>query len=196
MSPTGRDPDVTIGPTGPLDTEREIAVTRTYLAIDLETARRHRRAPGIAVWLQELRPCSTQDWRTLYAVVGARWHWHDRDSWSDEVLATRLNHPRISVHQIVRHATDTPETAGGFVELEQHSDGSVEIAYLGLRPSMMGVGIGAWLVETAVRRAFALGATRVWLHTCTLDSPTALPNYLARGFVAERSETYFTRLPG
>jgi hypothetical protein len=35
-----------------------------------------------------------------------------------------------------------------------------------------------------------MGATRVWLHTCTLDSPVALPNYEARGFVRYRSETY------
>ena len=32
----------------------------------------------------------------------------------------------------------------------------------------------------ALRRGFELG-DRVWLHTCTLDSPQALPNYEARG---------------
>ncbi len=31
---------------------------------------------------------------------------------------------------------------------------------------------------------------RVWLHTCTLDHPNALPNYLARGFTPYRTETY------
>ena len=30
---------------------------------------------------------------------------------------------------------------------------------------------------------------RVWLHTCTLDSPPALANYRARGFRVYRSET-------
>jgi len=30
--------------------------------------------------------------------------------------------------------------------------------------------------------AWAWGAAYVWLHTCTLDAPAALPNYLARGF--------------
>jgi len=27
-----------------------------------------------------------------------------------------------------------------------------------------------------------MGASRVWLHTCTLDHPSALANYKARGF--------------
>ena len=34
----------------------------------------------------------------------------------------------------------------------------------------------------------------MWLHTCTLDSPAALPNYLAGGFDPVRTETYETEL--
>jgi hypothetical protein len=41
-----------------------------------------------------------------------------------------------------------------------------------------------------VRDAWTLGPKRVWLHTCTLDHPNALPNYLARGFTPYRTETY------
>jgi hypothetical protein len=36
---------------------------------------------------------------------------------------------------------------------------------------------------------------RVWLHTCTLDHPAALPNYLKRGFRPIREEVYTTLLP-
>ena len=35
-----------------------------------------------------------------------------------------------------------------------------------------------------------LGPTRVWLHTCTLDDPAALPNYVARGFRPCSTEVY------
>jgi hypothetical protein len=31
-------------------------------------------------------------------------------------------------------------------------------------------------------------STKVWLHTCTLDSERALPNYKARGFREFRTE--------
>jgi hypothetical protein len=35
----------------------------------------------------------------------------------------------------------------------------------------------------------------VILNTCTLDSPRALPNYLARGFTIVREDRYVTTLP-
>lgn len=38
--------------------------------------------------------------------------------------------------------------------------------------------------------AWQWGTSLVWLHTCTLDSAAALPNYLARGFQPTRSEQY------
>jgi hypothetical protein len=41
-----------------------------------------------------------------------------------------------------------------------------------------------------------MGASRVWLHTCTLDSPRALPAYQARGFVPFRSERLAVELDG
>lgn len=45
-------------------------------------------------------------------------------------------------------------------------------------------------LDEAVQRAWALAPNRVWLHTCTLDHPAALSNYLARGFVPFGEETY------
>lgn len=36
--------------------------------------------------------------------------------------------------------------------------------------------------DTALENAFAWGARRVWLHTCTYDHPNALNNYLKSGF--------------
>jgi hypothetical protein len=38
--------------------------------------------------------------------------------------------------------------------------------------------------------AWAGQPTRVWLHTCTLDHPNALPNYVRRGFRPVREEVY------
>jgi hypothetical protein len=38
------------------------------------------------------------------------------------------------------------------------------------------------MLTAAVKEAFEMGGSRIWLHTCTLDSPRALPSYLARGF--------------
>ena len=69
-------------------------------------------------------------------------------------------------------------------------DDSVEVAYFGLVPEALGRGLGKHLLSCAVRDAWALGPARVWLHTCTLDHPNALPNYVARGFVPYKTEEY------
>jgi GNAT superfamily N-acetyltransferase len=77
----------------------------------------------------------------------------------------------------------------GYFELRRQPDGAVEIAYFGLLPEFIGRGLGKFLLSEATRRAWELGATRVWLHTNTLDHAAALPNYLARGFSVVRTET-------
>ena len=69
-------------------------------------------------------------------------------------------------------------------------EGSVEIAYFGLSASRHGRGLGRAMLECAIGEARAWGTANVWLHTCTLDGPRALPNYLARGFVPFKRETY------
>jgi GNAT superfamily N-acetyltransferase len=70
----------------------------------------------------------------------------------------------------------------------------VEIVYFGLVPSYIGLGLGGALLSEAVREAWRFGGARVWLHTCTLDSPHALPNYKARGFRPYRVEQYETEV--
>jgi GNAT superfamily N-acetyltransferase len=64
----------------------------------------------------------------------------------------------------------------------------VEIAYFGLVTRFIGRGLGSALLTVAVDQARRFGGQRVWLHTCTLDSPHALPNYKARGFQPYRTE--------
>ena len=58
----------------------------------------------------------------------------------------------------------------------------------------LGCGLGRHLLTCAVEVAWAIGASRVWLHTCTLDDPAALPNYLARGFTPYKTERYLTEI--
>lgn len=175
-------------------------VTRTYLSIARPDDLIAPRDGAMPLVLHREAPCTTATWRALYAQIGGPWHWHDRDALADDVLQAHLDRPAVRVFVVrlpheARHA-NTHTTAGGMLELEQHADGSVEIVYLGLDQRLMGRGLGAWLVTGAVREAFAWGASRVWLHTCTLDAPAALPNYLARGFVVIRTEQYDAILPG
>lgn len=166
-----------------------VEVTRTYLAMDQPPApdRGPSWPPGFHLQREVVDEAL---YRQLYASVGGAWHWRDRLPWTDEQLRTHLTDPAIAVW--VLREDGAPR---GFFELARHGDGSVEIAYFGLLPGAMGRGLGRALLIAAIDAAWALDPARVWLHTCTLDHPAALPNYLSRGFRITHTEQYVAELP-
>ncbi|MGJ5628209.1 hypothetical protein [Nostoc sp. CALU 1950] len=50
-------------------------------------------------------------------------------------------------------------------------------------------------LSVGVEKAWAMGAKRVWVHTCSLDSGHALANYQARGFQLYKEEIHQQELP-
>ena len=168
---------------------RAVEVVRTYL--ELRTPQQLRGAPLADPDVRFVRrhDIGVADYRRLYGDVGARWHWHDRDAWPDERLAAHLARPSVQVWECL-----AGNDSAGFFELERADDGSVEIAYFGLTAPFVGRGIGKAMLTRAAQEAWACDASRVWLHTCTLDSPSALPNYKARGFEEFRREQYTAQI--
>jgi ribosomal protein S18 acetylase RimI-like enzyme len=194
MSPDSRSNDPAGGPPGPPPT-RSVRVTRTYLALPSFGHLRRGPAPASPARLVRIAPGATAEWRRLYAEIGSPYHWHDRDAWSDAKLGEHLAREDVRCFRVQALLPNAPLDAAGFLELETHSDGTAEVVYLGLHQRAQGAGLGRWLVGQAVDEARRMGATGVWLHTCTLDGPAALPNYLARGFTVTRTEEYETRVP-
>lgn len=117
-----------------------------------------------------------------YRAVGGPWHWVDRRAWDDAQWQAEVNSAEVEVWT----AQDEGGLAGYF-QLRRVDD-AIEIQYFGLLPDRVGRGIGGWLLTHAVKRAWSLAPRRVFLETCTLDGPAALPNYLARGFRIDRQE--------
>jgi GNAT superfamily N-acetyltransferase len=83
----------------------------------------------------------------------------------------------------------------GYAEIEMQDGGNVELASFGVLPQFAGRGVGGRLLTRAVERAWEMGGKRVWLHTCSLDSPAALPGYLARGFRLFKEEKNWRKFP-
>ncbi len=167
-----------------------VTVERTHLQLLTRPGATPREALAPGLTLEEEHPCPVATYRALYGEVGRPYFWLDRLAWSDEQLASHLARGDVRVW-ILRD----DKGMGGYFELMKHGDGSVEIAYFGLVPSRHGRGLGRLLLERAIHEAWEWGANRVWLHTCTLDGPAALPNYLARGFEPFKRETYQQLLP-
>jgi GNAT superfamily N-acetyltransferase len=168
-----------------------IEVKRTYLEMKSPSELRPATTPQPAPRIERLADCTVEFFRYLYEEVGRAYHWTDRIAWSDETIRTYLTTPGVSVWLMSGESAPA-----GYFELRKHEDRSVEIAYFGLLPESIGRGWGKYLLTQAVQSAWQLGTHRVWLHTCTLDHPAALPNYLKRGFRPVREEVYRVEVSG
>ncbi len=158
-------------------------VTRTWLEIADRSGFKPERTDQPGVEVRQVPDCSIWLFRWLYAEVGRPYGWVDRLGWSDQDVSRHLADPAVSFWVLtVGRAT------AGYFELRLEPADSAEVAYFGLLPAFIGRGLGKHLLSVAVEQAYTLGARRVWLHTCTKDHPSALPNYLDRGFVPFRTE--------
>ena len=166
-------------------------VTRTYL--ELSNRPQFKAAFGDFPGVRVARPTKPQPalYRMCYQIVGQAFHWRDRWDWSDKQIAEHLADPAIRLFVATRVRGKKKAELAGWYELRRVAeDDSVEIAYFGLFPIFVGRGFGKHMLTVAIERAWHMGASRLWVHTCTLDHPNALPNYLARGFTPYRTETY------
>jgi len=133
--------------------------------------------PGLEV--RQAKHCTVAFYRFLYDAVGGPWTWTERKLLTDEQLLRILADPRVEVH--VLFADGAP---AGYVELDRRRWPDIEIAYFGLLPAFIGRGLGRYLLDWAIGRAFEARPARLWLHTCDLDHPRALAVYEAAGFRA------------
>ena len=128
--------------------------------------------------------------RFLYVTVGAPWMWYMRLNWSWQEWTDYLILNGVETWVAYHGATPV-----GYFELVPQSGDQAEIAYFGLIPEFVGQGFGKALLEDAIDKAWQLAKQRIWLHTCTLDHPAALANYLARGFRVFKEEDVKEMIP-
>ncbi|AEV83987.1 acetyltransferase [Actinoplanes sp. SE50] len=149
-------------------------------------------APAVPVRVERAEIPSPELSRFLYTAVGGDWNWTDRLAWTWQQWHDHLARPGVQTW--VASVRGTP---CGYFELDGTRPGSVEIVYFGLLPSFTGQRIGGFLLDAALARAWALNPSvaRVWVHTCSLDGPAALPNYQARGMSLYRTETTTVPVP-
>ncbi|MEO8452051.1 MAG: GNAT family N-acetyltransferase [Gemmatimonadota bacterium] len=163
---------------------------RTYLELTDPTALRPpARTPTDTVMIRAEVPAPELG-RFFYTAVGCDWFWLDRLEWTWAQWRALFDRPGYELHYALQRGVPA-----GYFELDATKPPEAEILYFGLLPRFVGEGIGGWLLAAAVRRACELGAGRIWLHTCTLDGPMAVKNYLARGFRVFKEETLEAELP-
>lgn len=126
----------------------------------------------------------------LYRSVGAAYEWTD---W--------LERPRAHLEHFVHNSATTLYTLmlngwpGGFFMLDSSDPEVCDLSYFGLVPDALGLGLGRWLLATAVETGWERPETkRMTVNTNTLDHPRALGLYQRIGFQPIRRETCKRRL--
>lgn len=123
-------------------------------------------------------------YRDLFMRVGGQdWMWFSRLGLTDEELSAILWRKDVWVYSLRHKGRDE-----GMLELDFRTQGECELGYFGLTPAMVGQGAGRWLMEQALELAWSQPIGRFHVHTCTLDSPQALPFYMRSGFTAYRRQ--------
>lgn len=122
-------------------------------------------------------------YRTIYRRIGAEWLWNSRLLLSDAELAAHVHSPEVELHIL-----EADGVSEGIAELDFRKAGECEMAFFGVSATQIGTGAGRWLMNRAIEKAWSHPISRFRLHTCTLDSPQALPFYIRSGFTPFRRQ--------
>jgi GNAT superfamily N-acetyltransferase len=156
----------------------EVATVVTTL--EMRTRAALRPLPESRLRLVEWKAPEPKKYRALFRRIGAPWLWFSRLVMDDTRLRSIIHDPDVAIFA----AIDGAGIEVGFLELDFRKNAETEISYFGLIPDLAGQGHGRWLMAQALARGWRRETQRVWLHTCTLDHPSALNFYRAQGFEA------------
>jgi GNAT superfamily N-acetyltransferase len=154
-----------------------VAVTVVFLRMNHRPMRPPAQLPpGAALRAQQL---TVPEYLDLYTEIGTPFMWWLRRVMPRELLARHLASPSVQIQLLTLDGEVT-----GFFETDSSNWPDVNLNYFGLRPSFIGRGLGAALLDAAVDSVFqgAVGLRGLTVNTCTADHPRALPNYVAAGF--------------
>jgi ribosomal protein S18 acetylase RimI-like enzyme len=126
-------------------------------------------------------------YKFLYKEIGKNFFWRDRLGWTLEQWNSYIQQSNLQFYVLKQN-----ENLLGYYELLFDANtNSVEIPYLGIFKDYYGKGFGGYLLTDAIRQAFKAPINKVWVHTCTLDHPNALRNYISRGMKIFKTEEIF-----
>jgi GNAT superfamily N-acetyltransferase len=153
----------------------KIAAVVTHLEM---TERPPRRPDPNGSWTLRRVEHPGLDWyRALYWRVGEEWLWFSRMGMADAELAAILQSPQVEVYALADDGRDE-----GLLELDFRQAGQCELVFFGVTAKLIGSGAGHWLMNRALDRVWSRPVDRLWVHTCTVDHPSALEFYQRSGF--------------
>ncbi|PZU58794.1 MAG: GNAT family N-acetyltransferase [Sphingobium sp.] len=165
---------------------RQIATIVTHL--EMRAKPRPAPIPPSPYRLVRWKTPALDAYRTLFRRVGEEWMWFSRLVMPDAEVEAIIHDPGIEIYAVC----DARGIEVGMLELDFRSAPDCEIGFFGLVTQATGKGHGRWLMAQALSLGWRSGIERMWVHTCTLDHPSALGFYRRCGFVpfAREVETF------
>ncbi len=117
----------------------------------------------------------------FYKQIGKKHQWVDRLTWQDKNWIDYVSNQNLKTFVLLKNN----EYIGYFELIFDKSD--CEIAYFGVLEEFIGEGYGGFLLSKALTIGFQK-ASRIWVHTCSLDHPNAIKNYKSRGMKIFKTE--------
>jgi GNAT superfamily N-acetyltransferase len=155
----------------------QVATIVTYLEMSERPPQRSGGASGTDLELRAFRHADLDAYRALFRRVGEHWLWTSRLVMPDAALHAVVADPQVEIAVLHRGGK-----AIGLLELDFRQAAECELAFFGLVRDAVGQGIGRFLMNAALARAWAKPIRRFWVHTCTFDHPAALDFYQRSGF--------------
>ena len=114
----------------------------------------------------------------LYRAVGSNYEWTDQLNCPEKELKEFICHKKVDLFTLLRAGWPA-----GFFVLDKRSKSVCDIAYFGLVPEVIGLGIGNFFLSQAIKFAwYSPNLDKITVNTNTLDHPRALPLYKKFGF--------------
>lgn len=137
-----------------------------------------RRTCPAGFYVAKIQQMPIHFYRYLYDIVGSPWVWWERKQQTDGHILQELHSPGYEV--FVAYQDHVP---AGLAELDWRVPGKVQLNYFGLVPDFVGRGLGGYFLDWTVAHVYSDGGQRrYWVHTCSFDSPAAVPCYKSAGF--------------
>lgn len=156
---------------------RQVAAIVTHL--EMRAKPKLAAMPSSPLRLVRWKTPTLDKYRTLFRRVGEPWLWFSRLVLPDDTVEAIIHDPAVEIYAVC----DPQGIEIGLLELDFRTAPDCELAFFGLVPQLAGQGHGRWLMAQANMLAWRKGVERFWVHTCTLDHPSALNFYVKAGFV-------------
>jgi GNAT superfamily N-acetyltransferase len=149
----------------------------TYLEMHERPTQPRVHPPALKLALMQAESCTVSFYRYLYETVGTPWLWYERRLVDDATLAAEIQKPTTEI--FVLHVGGVP---AGYFELDTAPPNETELRYFGLVSEFIGRGLGPFMLQAAIDRAWERPIGRLWVHTRSFDHPKALSHYQRAGF--------------